>query len=114
MSCVGAGCWGQAAVLALFALPAWSAGDLAADQLYVALPLILLNTAPLLLLGRNPLAVVLVFGIAYPLWLDPPLVDVVNSGHVLQAVPTLVAMYATGSWDRPLWLRACALITPRG
>ena len=101
-----------AAVLALFALSAWSEGDLADDQLYLNAALILVNTVPLLLLGRNTLVVVLLFAIAYPLWLDPPLVEDVNSGHVLQSVPTLVAMYATGSWDRPLWLRACALITP--
>lgn len=104
--------WVTAAAIALFALSAWWDGDLAADALPANLPLILLNTAPLLLLGRNPLAVVLLFGITYPLWLDPPFVDVVNNGHVLQSVPTLVAMYATGSWDRPLWVRACALVTP--
>jgi signal transduction histidine kinase len=71
------------------------------------LGLLALNTVPLLALRRNPLLAVLVFGAAYPLWLiaghDP---------HLFQSLPTLVALYAVGSWPRPLWLRAVGLVTP--
>lgn len=101
-----------AALMALFGLSAWGDGDLSPGRLYFDIPLILANTAPLLFLRRNPLAVVLLFAVAYPLWLDPIVVDWVHQGHVLQSLPTLVALYAAGAWDRPLRVRAIALITP--
>ena len=74
--------------------------------------LVLLNTAPLLLLDRNPVAVVLAFAVTYPLWLAPPGSDLVRDGHVLQSLPTLVALYAAGAWNRPVWVRGLALLTP--
>lgn len=66
-----------------------------------------LNTLPLLALRRNPLAVVASLAIAYPLWV------VLDQGTaMLQSLPTLVAMYAAGAWQRPLWLRTLALLAP--
>lgn len=35
-----------------------------------------------------------------------------RDGHVLQSLPALVAVYATGARDRPLWLRMLALVAP--
>jgi len=69
--------------------------------------LLALNTLPLLAVGRHPLAVVLVFSVAYPVWL--------STGHassIVQSLPTLYAVYAIGAWDRPLWLRSLGLIAP--
>jgi signal transduction histidine kinase len=71
------------------------------------LALLALNTLPLLALRRNPLAVVLVFCIAYPLW-----VMAGNEPHMFQSLPMLVALYAAGDWSRPLWLRAIGLVAP--
>jgi len=98
------------ALAAVFLASAWSDGELRApsDGLLVAA-----NVAPLLLIRRNPLVVVLVFAVTYPLWIaDPFGPDPEREGHVLQSLPTLAALYATGQWGRPLWLRAIALITP--
>ncbi len=63
------------------------------------------NTLPLLAIRRNPLVVVITFGVVYPLWVgfDYPT-------HELQSLPTLAAMYALGGWARPLWLRATGLL----
>jgi hypothetical protein len=66
-----------------------------------------LNTLPLLALHRNPLAVVLTFGVAYPLWLEAG-----HGANIFQSLPALAALYAVGSWSRPLWLRAIGLVTP--
>jgi signal transduction histidine kinase len=101
-----------ALVTAAFYASAWSDGELAADRWWLDGTLILINTVPLLLLGRHPLVVVLVFAVTYPLWLEPIGAGIVRQGHVLQSVPTLVALYATGAWGRPLWLRAIALLSP--
>lgn len=101
-----------ASLAVVFAGSAWADAELAADRWQLDAALILINTAPLLFIGRNPLAVVLFFGVAYPLWIDPVGADIVRQGHVLQSLPTLVALYATGAWERPLWLRAIALVTP--
>ena len=97
------------ALAAVFVATAAMEGELVGASAYL---LVLLNTAPLLFLHRNPVAVALTFAVTYPLWLDPPFSDVVRGGHVLQSLPTLVALYASGAWGRPLWLRALALVTP--
>ena len=98
-----------AAMMGVFAFSAWADGELRG---WGDASLIAANTAPLLLIGRNPVAVVLLFAVTYPLWLDPIGDDIVRQGHVLQSLPTLVALYAAGSWDRPFWVRAVALVTP--
>lgn len=84
-------------------------GELAGPGSYVA---VAANYLPLLWVHRNPLAVVLVFAVTYPLWLAFPFGDTAREGHVLQSLPTLLALYATGAWDRPLWLRSVSLVTP--
>jgi signal transduction histidine kinase len=65
------------------------------------------NTLPLLALHRIPLAVLLVFGCAYPTWasLDYPT-------HLLQSLPTLAALGVVGATPRPLWWRAIGLLVP--
>jgi signal transduction histidine kinase len=65
------------------------------------------NTVPVLGLRHNPLAVALVLSAAYPTWamLDYPT-------HIMQSLPTLAALAATGAAPRPLWWRAIALIAP--
>jgi signal transduction histidine kinase len=82
-------------------------GDLERTALVGDLALLALNTLPLLALRRNPLAAVLVFCVAYPLWL--------MTGHepdLFQSLPTLAGLYAVGGWSRPLRLRAIALAAP--
>jgi signal transduction histidine kinase len=69
--------------------------------------LLALNTLPLLAVGRHPLAVVAVFCVAYPLWLGTG-----HDSNIVQSLPTLVAVYAVGAWDRPLWMRALGLVAP--
>ena len=91
----------------VFAAPGWVAEGIDSEGLALELALIAANTLPLLLIRRNPLAVVLVFSVTYPIWLETG-----HFGHILQSLPTLTALYATGAWDRPLWLRAVALVTP--
>lgn len=65
------------------------------------------NTLPLLVLHRMPLAVLLVFGAAYPTWaaLEYPT-------HLLQSLPTLAALGVVGAAPRPLWWRAIGLLVP--
>ncbi len=96
-------------LFSVFAGSAWAEHELTTAYAGV---LVLANTAPLLLLARNPLAVVLTFAVTYPLWLDPIGDETVRQGHFLQSLPTLVALYACGAWARPLWLRAIALVVP--
>jgi signal transduction histidine kinase len=96
-----------AVLTAVFVLTEWRLGDLSLDELPRDLPLLALNTLPLLLLRRSPLVVLLVFSVAYPLWI---LFD--HEPHDLQSLPTVAAMYAVGAWDRPLWIRALGLIAP--
>lgn len=88
-------------------LSGWAVGGFDQAELLWQVPLIAVNTLPLLLIRRNPLVVVLCFSISYPLWLTFG-----GESHILQSLPTLVAMYALGTWDRPLWLRAIGLATP--
>jgi len=95
-----------AVLTAVFTLSAWAVGELDGDRLARDMALIALNTLPLLAVGRNPLAVVLVFSVAYPLWIMSG-----REGHLLQSLPALTAMYLLGAWNRPLWLRAIGLIT---
>lgn len=96
-----------ATLTAVFVLSVWSAGGPDPDQLPRDWLLLALNTLPLLGLRRNPLAVLLLFSVTYPLWIIAG-----NAGHLLQSMPTLAALYAVGSWDRPLWLRAIGLAAP--
>lgn len=65
------------------------------------------NTLPLLVLHRIPLAVLLIFGCAYPTWasLEYPT-------HLLQSLPTLAALGVVGAAPRPLWWRAIGLLVP--
>jgi signal transduction histidine kinase len=69
--------------------------------------LLAVNVLPLLALHRAPLLVLAVLGVAYPVWaaLEYPT-------HLLQSLPTLVAMGAVGAAPRPLWWRALALLVP--
>lgn len=96
-----------AATAVIFVTTSWSVAGPPdrAPLLYVLL--VAANTAPLLAVRRNPLAVVAVFSVAFPLW-----VDAAFGTAALQSLPALVALYATGAWDRPLWLRALALLAP--
>jgi signal transduction histidine kinase len=73
----------------------------------LGLALLAANILPLLALRRNPLAVVLVFGVTYPAWagLEYPT-------HLLQSLPTLVALGALGAAPRPLWWRGLGLLVP--
>ncbi|MDQ3783058.1 MAG: sensor histidine kinase [Actinomycetota bacterium] len=80
----------------------WDRADLGRD-----LALVAANTLPLLVIGRNPLVVVLFFAVAYPAWIATG-----HEGHLLQSLPTVTAMYAVGLWDRPLWLRGVGLVAP--
>lgn len=91
----------------VFPLSAWVIGGIDASELSWQLPLIAVNTLPLILIRRNPLLVVLIFSVAYPTWIVAG-----GEGHLLQALPTLVAMYALGAWDRPLRVRVIGLIAP--
>ena len=52
---------------AVLAASAWASGELDTRTLPAAAPLLLANTLPLLLVRRNPLLVVLLFGVTYPL-----------------------------------------------
>jgi signal transduction histidine kinase len=97
-----------AAVAVVFVASAWSVvGAPDGDDVVPYVALVAANTLPLLAIGRHPLAVVVVFAVAYPLWVDSGF----GTAEV-QSLPTLVAMYATGAWDRPLWIRALALLAP--
>jgi signal transduction histidine kinase len=93
---------------AVFAASASADGELDRASAWV---LVAANTLPLLLIARNPLLVSLSFAIAYPLWLVP-IGGPIREGQFLQLLPALLALYATGAWRRPLWLRAIGLGTP--
>lgn len=92
---------------AVFVGSAWWEGGIRTDLLLRELLLVGLNTLPLLAIRRNPLAVVLVLMLAYPTW-----VALEHPTHELQSLPTLLAMYALGGWNRRLWVRAIGLIAP--
>ncbi|MPZ54322.1 MAG: sensor histidine kinase [Acidimicrobiia bacterium] len=94
------------ALTGIFLLSIWGGGDWESLD-WVDVMLVGLNTLPLLLIGWNPVVVAVLFGVAYPLFLTAG-----NEGHVLQSLPTLVSMYAAGSWAHPVGIRAIALITP--
>ena len=92
---------------AVFVASLFEADAFVQTNVLLDIALLALNTLPLLALHKNPLAVVLTFGVAYPLWLA--------TGHdasLFQSLPTLAALYAAGSWHRPMWLRAIALVAP--
>ncbi|MGC4814803.1 sensor histidine kinase [Micromonospora sp. DT228] len=93
----------------VFAVPEWRIVE---EYPLRAIPLLLANTLPVLAIRWNPVAIVLVFGVTYPLWLQTPIDGGAHEGHFLQSLPLLVALYAAGAWRRPLWQRAIALITP--
>jgi signal transduction histidine kinase len=96
-----------ACLAVVFALSGWSVAAPGAAALPGQLVLIGANTLPLLAVRRNPLAVVVVFAVAYPTW-----VALGQPTHELQSLPTLAAMYALGAWERPPWLRALGLLSP--
>lgn len=92
---------------AVFVASVFEADRFVQTNVAIDVALLALNTLPLLALHRNPLAVVITFAVAYPLWLI--------AGHeasLFQSLPTLAALYATGSWSRSLWLRSVALLAP--
>jgi signal transduction histidine kinase len=96
-----------AVLTAVFVASVFDTGGLDRDHLARDVGLIALNTLPLLALGWNPLVPVFVLCVAYPVWL--------STGHdssILQSLPMLAAIYVVGAWDRPLWIRALALIAP--
>lgn len=96
-----------AAQVLVFAAATWWAGGLRGDGLALELVLMAVNTVPLLLLTWNPLVVVFIFAAAYPTFLVAG-----YEGHILQSLPSLTAMYATGAWSRPLPVRSAALLSP--
>jgi signal transduction histidine kinase len=96
-----------AVLTVVFTASAFQAGGLDPDRAALTAALLALNTMPLLMVHRNPLVVVLLFSVAYPLW-----VDAGHPAHMFQSLPTLVALYALGTWPRPLWLRAIGLVAP--
>lgn len=95
------------ALAVVFAVSGWAEAGLDGDGLALELALIGANTLPLLLLRSNPLVAVLILTAAYPTW-----VATGHGAHLLQSLPTLVALYAVGEWERPLWLRTLALLGP--
>lgn len=94
-------------MVVVFAGSGWSLGGVDREGLPVELLMVAVNTLPLLAIRRNPLLVVGVFSIAYPMW-----VALGYPTSELQSLPTTAAMFALGAWDRPLWLRSLGLITP--
>lgn len=115
MSLAGAGRWRPdwwvlpltILMVVVFAGSGWSLGGVDREGLTVELLMVAVNTLPLLAIRRNPLLVVAVFSIAYPMW-----VALGYPTSELQSLPTIAAMFALGAWDRPLWLRSLGLITP--
>lgn len=91
----------------IFVATSWSVAGPPDRSPVLYVGLIAANTLPLLVVRRHPLAVVAVFSATFPLWVDADF-----GIAALQSLPTLVAMYATGAWDRPLWMRALALLSP--
>jgi signal transduction histidine kinase len=96
-----------AVVTALWTASVFVEGGLEPGHVTRDLALLALNTLPLLAVGRYPLAVVLVFCVAYPLWLETG-----HASSVVQSLPALLALYAVGAWDKPLWIRALGLALP--
>lgn len=96
-----------AVLTAVFVLSAWTVGGLDRNHLLRDVALVALNTLPLLVVGRHPLAIVLTFCVAYPLWIISG-----HEGHLLQSLPMLTALYLLGAWHRPLWIRAIGLVAP--
>jgi signal transduction histidine kinase len=98
---------GTAALSVIFVGAAWLESPPTPERLPQELVLALVNTAPLLWVARQPLAVVAIFAVAYPTW-----VAFGHPTHELQALPTIVAMFMLGAWDRPLRYRAIGLLLP--
>lgn len=96
----------------LFWASAWWSNELDSQHVPLDVLLILANALPLLALRWNPVVVTLVLGMTYPLWVGGYFSDFERDGHLLQSLPTMLALYAAGSWDRPTWYRAMALLTP--
>ena len=96
-----------AALAVVFAVSGWAVEGIQWSRLPRELVLVALNTLPLLAVRRNPLAVVAVFSVTYPMW-----VALGHPIHELQSLPAIAAMYALAGWDRPLWLRALGLLMP--
>lgn len=96
-----------AVLAAVFIAAAWSVTGWPESGLVLFVVLAAANTLPLLAIRHNPVAVVTVFAIAYPLWIAAGF-----GAATLQSLPTAAAMYAAGAWRRPLALRALALLSP--
>lgn len=96
-----------AVLTAVFVGSAFAQGGLDRTALPRDLALLALNTLPLLAVARQPLAVVLLFNLTYPVWLETG-----HEAHMFQSLPTLAALYALGGWSRPLWWRAVGLVSP--
>lgn len=92
---------------AVFVASAFEPGGFVQTNAFLDVALLALNTLPLLAVHRNPVVAVLTFAVAYPLWLVAD-----HQANLFQSLPTLVALYAAGSWSRPLWLRAVGLVAP--
>lgn len=92
---------------AVFVASAFEPGGLVQTNAVLDTSILALNTLPLLALHKNPLAVVLTFAVAYPLWLETG-----HQANVFQSLPAIAALYAVGSWPWPVWLRAIGLVTP--
>lgn len=95
------------AMVIVFAGSGWSVSGVDTETLPMELALIAANTLPLLAIRRNPLLVLGVFAVAYPLW-----VSLEFPTHQLQSLPSIAAMFAVGSWNRPLWVRSLGLLMP--
>lgn len=91
----------------VFVGSAWSVAGPPDGRLAIYAALVAANTLPLLAVRQHPLAVVATCSVAYPLWVDSGF----GTAEV-QSLPTLLAMYFTGAWNRPLWVRALALLAP--
>lgn len=99
---------GLTLVLAVvFLVSGWVEAGVDGDGLGLELGLVAVNTLPLLLVRRYPLIVLFILLAAYPTW-----VATGHGTHLLQSLPTLMCLYVVGAWERPLWLRAIALLGP--
>jgi signal transduction histidine kinase len=96
-----------AVLTAVFVASVFVEGGLTPGETARDVALIALNTLPLLAVGWQPLAVVLVYCVAYPVWLSTG-----HDSNIVQSLPTLAALYAVGAWNRPLWVRALGLVGP--
>jgi len=96
-----------AALTVVFVLSGWAEEGLGPFRPVRDTVLVVANTAPVLLVSANPLLGLLVSSAMYPVW-----IAVGHTGQMFQSLPALTLMFATGTWDRPLRVRAPALLAP--